>query len=135
MAPATPPTGRTAHSAKCSTTPARRYGWRYAATAELVLPELAVLIMADLVHAGTDPDDPVPARIRYAADVFPAGDLIHFWVYGLTDAELNAPFDPPAEAGPCPVDYPEIIDSVAQVSTAGRATTQLTSDSGCTCQC
>jgi hypothetical protein len=96
-------------SARC------RNGVHYAATANLVLPEVAVLIMARLIMISVDPDPETvfPARIRFAADVFPADNLIHIRVFGVTDAELAAPYAIPDDGAPCPVDYAEVIDTVA----------------------
>jgi hypothetical protein len=93
----------------------RRDGVHYAATADLVLPEVAALIMARLIMISADPDPETvfPARIRFAADVFPADNLIHIRVLGVTDAELAAPYAIPDDGAPCPVDYAEVIDTVA----------------------
>lgn len=82
--------------------------------AELALPEVAVLITAELIAIGADPDpDTVfPARLRYAATVCPHLGVIEIAVYGLTDAELATPYTAPADA-PCPAAVPEIIGTVA----------------------
>lgn len=111
-------TPHTTDTPTTGTTPAhaRRYGPHYTATAALTVPEVAALIMSDLImiSADPDPDTVFPARIRFAADVFPADNLIHIWVFGLTDAELAAPYASPDDGAPCPVDYDEIIaDTVA----------------------
>lgn len=95
--------------------PARQYGRHYDRAINLAVGEIAALIVADLINISTDPDPEVafPARIRYAAEAYPRHDTIRIMVHGLTNAELDRPFDTPADGSPCPIDYPEIIEVVA----------------------
>jgi hypothetical protein len=95
--------------------PARQYGRHYDRAINLAMGEIGALIVADLINISTDPDPEVafPARIRYAAEVYPRHDTIRIMVYGLTDTELDHPYDTPTDGSPCPVDYAEIIEVVA----------------------
>jgi hypothetical protein len=101
------------HTTPADTTPApaRQHGSPYDT---LALPEVAVLITAELVAISADPDPETvfPARLRYATTVCPHLGVIEIAVYGLTDAELAAPYTAPADA-PCPASFAEIIGTVA----------------------
>lgn len=103
--------------------PIREYGRHCRRVIKLTLGEIGALIMADLIRIVIDddpdaahlldPDTYFPARIRFAAEVYPRHDTIRIMVHGLTDTELDHPFDTPADGSPCPIDYPEIIGVVA----------------------
>lgn len=89
--------------------------------ADLPIADIAAMIIADLIAIKYDPetDTVFPERIRYAAEVYPRHDTINITVYGLTDAELADPEERPSDDSPHPIDYPAIVDIVANTYGGG----------------
>lgn len=76
------------------------------------LISIAVHDEPDAAHL-LDPDTYIPMRIRFAAEVYPRHDTIRIMVHGLADTELDHPYATPSDDSPCPFEYPEIVETVA----------------------
>ncbi|MCO1575197.1 hypothetical protein M8C13_05415 [Crossiella sp. SN42] len=87
-----------------------------AITPERTLTEAATLILAELITISDGgPGAVLPARLRFAAEVYPRANVVCIQVFGLRDAELASPDQRPEDA-PSPTDIAGIVRAVADAA-------------------